>query len=235
MDIDDETLMALADGELDGEQAEKLHARIAADPALAERYALFTQTAQWAKDATLADPEAAVSPDLEARIRTMAATGAPEAQNVVELNRPAQRWQPVALAASLALVIGLSAGAFLSSGTRAPDQPALTADLKGHLDTLPSGAETELTDGRQMSVVASFTDDTGAFCREYETGAATGTGYIGVACRDGTDWSLRLALSVASNSSGYAPAASLEALDAFYTAIGASQPLSAEAEQALLK
>ena len=64
MDIDDETLMALADGEIDGAEAARLHARIAADPALAERYALFTQTSHWVKDAALADPKGVISPGL---------------------------------------------------------------------------------------------------------------------------------------------------------------------------
>ena len=126
MDIDDDTLMALADGEIDGDEAARLHAQIAADPALADRYALFTQSADWVKAAALANPEAAVSPDLEARIREMAATTSPEAENVVPLHRPAPRWQPMAMAASLALAVGLSAGLLLAPG--APETGA-TAKL----------------------------------------------------------------------------------------------------------
>ena len=76
MDIDDETLMALADGEITGDAAARLHARIAADPDLAARYALFAQSAHWVKEAALADPEASVSSDLEARVRQMAGADA---------------------------------------------------------------------------------------------------------------------------------------------------------------
>ena len=172
MDIDDETLMALADGEITGDAAARLHARIAADPDLAARYALFAQSAHWVKEAALADPEARVSSDLSARVRQMAGTDAPEAESksdkVVPLRRRMPRWQPVALAASLALAVGLSTGLVLAPDAPAPDGPALTADLRDRLGTLPSGAQADLADGRRVTVVASFTDGAGAFCREYE-------------------------------------------------------------------
>lgn len=231
MDIDDDTLMALADGEIDGDDAARLHAQIAADPALADRYALFTQSADWVKAAALADPEAAVSPDLEARIREMAATPPSEAENVVPLHRPASRWQPVAVAASLALAVGLSAGLFLAPGAPETGAGVLSAAVQERLGTLPSGAQAELPDGRRVSVVASFTDSAGAFCREYETTAQGGDSHVGVACRNGDDWTLRFAMATVSGSEGYAPASSLEVLDGFYAAAGASQPLSAEAER----
>ncbi|MAU53161.1 MAG: hypothetical protein CMN17_12500 [Roseovarius sp.] len=230
MDIDDDRLMALADGEMDGDEAARLHAQITADPDLARRYALFTQTADLVKEAVLADPETAVSPDLEARIRQMAAAMPPEAENVVPLRRPAPRWQPVAVAASLALAVGLSAGLFLAPRAPETDPTRLSAALEEQLGTLPSGADAALPDGRRVSVIASFTDGAGAFCREYETVAEGGFGHVAVACRDGAGWSLRFAMATRSGDDGYAPASSLEALDAFYAATGASQPLSAEAE-----
>jgi hypothetical protein len=230
MDIDDDTLMALADGEIDGDEAARLHAQIAADPALADRYALFTQSADWVKAASLANPEAAVSPDLEARIREMAATPPPEAENVVPLRRPAPRWRPMALAASVALAVGLLAGLLLAPGGSERDVPMLSAAVQKRLGTLPSGTEAGLPGGRRVSVVASFTDSAGAFCREYETTAQGRDSHVVVACRNGDDWSLRFAMATAAGNNGYAPASSLEALDSFYAAIGASQPLSAEAE-----
>jgi hypothetical protein len=95
--------------------------------------------------------------------------------------------------------------------------------------------EAQLPDGRLFIAVASFTDSAGAFCREYTIGQGGGFGYISVACRNGVDWSLRFAIATDSGSEGYAPASSLEALDAFYSATGASQPLSEEAERELLK
>jgi hypothetical protein len=235
MDVDDDTLMMLADGEIDGQEAKRLHARIMTDPALATRYAFFTQTSDWVKKVALSDPDATVSSNLETRIREMAATAPPEAENVVPLRSPATRWQPMTMAASLALAVGLSAGLFLAPDTPETSTTVLSVAIQERLGMLPSGVEAQLPDGRLFIAVASFTDSAGAFCREYATGPGGGFGYVSVACRNGADWSLRLAIATDSGNDGYAPASSLEALDAFYAATGASQPLSAEAERELLK
>lgn len=234
MDINDATLMALADGELSETEAARLHAQIAADPDLAARYALFTQSAQKVQQAGLSDPDAAVSPDLAARIRDMAAAPAPT-ENVVPFHRPGRTWQPMAIAASLALAVGLTSGVLLAPGGSAPESSFLTADLRERLATLPSGATAALEDGRNVTLVASFTDAAGTFCREYEAGADTQPGYVGVACRDAQGWSLRLAVARPAETGGYVPASSLETLDAFYAATGASQPLTPEEERALLE
>jgi anti-sigma factor RsiW len=235
MAIDDETLMALADGEITGQEAARLTALIEADAELAARYALFTQTAERARQAARADPEAAVSPDLERRIREMAASAPPEPQNVVPLRRPARRWQPMALAASLALAVGLGAGWLIAPGAPAPEGPVLTADLRDRLGTLPSGAEAGLAGGGRLTMVASFTDGTGAFCREYELVTAGGAGYVSVACRTEGAWDLRFAMARPTEAEGYAPASALETLDAFYAASGASQPLDEAEERAFLE
>jgi len=238
MNIDDETLMALADGEIDDDKARRLHALISVDPELSARFTLFTQSSQWVKKAALADAGAAVAPEFIDHIRELAATTAPEAENVVPMSHTGTRWQPMAMAASLALVVGLSVGLVLARNS--PDTPetgipVVTADLQDQLGTLPSGTQSVLPDGRQVSMVSSFTDGAGAFCREYETAALNGTSYVNVACRDGSDWTLRLSVATAAVATGYAPASSLETLDAFYTATSASQPLSAEAERDFLE
>ena len=109
MQMDDERLMALADGEITGPEAEALQARIAADVDLAERYALFVETADLAWQAMQDLPEAHVSDALVARIRAIGeASAPPEITNVVPLRAapaPAEqkRWQPMALAALLLL------------------------------------------------------------------------------------------------------------------------------------
>lgn len=55
--VSDEMLMALADGELTGPDASRLLARIKANPDLAIRYALFTDTADALRQAM--DPDRA--------------------------------------------------------------------------------------------------------------------------------------------------------------------------------
>src|SRR6056297_232351 len=101
----------------------------------------------------------------------------------------------MAIAASLALLAGLSAGLLLSPGGSETDAPMLSAAVHEQLGTLPSDVKAGLPDGRRVRVVASFTDGAGAFCREYETAASGRTGYVGVACREWAEWSLRFAMA----------------------------------------
>lgn len=240
MQTDDETLMALADGEITGAQAERLHRTIAADVALAARYAMFVETAKKVREAVRQDPRAAVSDDLVARIRALGATsagvGVPQSADIVPFRRAAiPQWQPMALAASLALAVGIGTGMVLDQSPAAPDIPKLGAAVTASLDSTPSGQETVLADGRRLTVVASFMDAAGRFCREYETATPAAGGYVAVACRGAGAWDLRFAMATGAAAEGYAPASSLEALDAFYAATGAGEPLSPEAELAQLK
>jgi hypothetical protein len=87
-----------------------------------------------------------------------------------------------------------------------------------------------LEDGRSVTVVASFTDASGAFCREYEAVIRDQGGYVAVACREDQDWTLRFAMALAGPTEGYAPASSLEVLDAALAAMGAQEPMQAEEE-----
>jgi hypothetical protein len=242
MQMDDDRLMALADGEITGPEAEALHARIAADVDLAERYALFVETAELARQAMQDVPEATVSDALVARIRAMGeASAPPEASNVVPLRTtPAAptRWQPMALAASLALAVGLGAGLMLSGGAEAPLGAPFSTAMTEQLDSLPSGTVAQLTDGTALTVVASFTDAAGQFCREYEAATPAVGGYVAVACRADGDWQLQFAMAQAGDAgaeAGYTPASALEALDAFFTATGAGQPMTPDEERAFLK
>ncbi|ARE84619.1 conserved hypothetical protein [Roseovarius sp. EC-HK134] len=244
MQMDDDRLMALADGEITGSEAEALHDRIAADPDLAERYALFVETAELARQAMQDLPEAQVSDALVARIRAMGAASAPpEASNVVPLRTapaPAAptRWQPMALAASLALAVGLGAGLMLSNGAETPVGAPFSTALTEHLDSLPSGNAAQLPDGTALTVVASFTDAAGQFCREYEAATPGRGGFVAVACREDAGWQLQFAMAQAGNAgaeAGYAPASALETLDAYFTATGAGQPMTPDQERGFLR
>ncbi len=244
MRIDDDRLMALADGEITGPEAEAMQARIAADVDLAERYALFVETADLARQAMQDLPEAHVSDALVARIRAIGeASAPPEITNVVPLRAapaPAEpkRWQPMALAASLALAVGLGAGLMLSGGSDAPLGAPFNTAMTDELDSLPSGTPAQLSDGTALTVVASFTDAAGQFCREYEASNPAGGSYVAVACRADGDWQLQFAMTQADNAgaeAGYTPASSLDTLDAFYTSTRAGQPMTQEEERAFLR
>ncbi|MFZ3583770.1 anti-sigma factor family protein [Loktanella sp. DJP18] len=236
-------LMAFADGEADGATAALIRTRLPDDLELAARLRAFTAT----RDAMagLAAQDAAGSglpPALAARLQaTIGAKGAASPDpitapldrgaTVVPLRRPTPRAVPVwlgALAASLALAVGLGTGLMLGGPSQQALDPVFSA-----LDTVPSGDTVTLPDGRELRPVASFAASDGVFCREYEVSSPDGTGSVAIACADGTGWDTRLLIPT-TTASGYAPAAAPDLLDTWYAGSDAGAPLIPEDEAAAL-
>ena len=147
----------------------------------------------------------------------------------------------MALAASLALALGLAGGLVLSRATgdggegglriAALDSPGIVRAL----ETLPSGQRQAL-EGGEVATIASFRNADGEFCREFEVDRARRDTLVSVACRTETGWKTRfVVLAAGSQGTGYAPASALETLDAYLTGIGAGAPLSLEEEAAVLE
>lgn len=158
--VTDEALVALADGELEPAEAARLRAVIEADPALAERYALFAETGALLGSHGIEDDEAG-NDRLAATIRAAAAdadTGtappvtrgfrviegggqkpkpaAPKPAATKPVSTPAPRssgWRITmpALAASLALVIGGSLGYMAGRGGGADTAAGGLAAISG--------------------------------------------------------------------------------------------------------
>lgn len=240
-EVEDSMLMALADGELPADEAATLHARIAASPALAERYAVFAETAAALRAAWDQGP---VPDEWVRMIREApmeAGTATDDASVVAFRPRNTARvgmapvWR-MALAACLTLAIG--AGGFLAgqrSGTGPGDiaaGPLLAARM---LEQTPTGGTAPLPDGSTARALASFDTEMG-LCRllSVETADAASTERA-IACRTGDDW--RVALAVASvGDAGFVPASDLAVglVDDFLTEIGAGPALDPEAERAAL-
>ncbi len=207
-DEDDTMLMALADGELRPEEAGRLLSRVAADPGLARRFELYVQSRALACAAL--EEEAGPVPD---RL-VQAILAAPSAQ-VIPLRRP--RWQPLALAASLALAAGLG---YLAHRPAPAGGLAVAAAALGRT---ASGGEVRLADGTTARALASFATD-GGLCRMIEAGAERG-----IACRSGADWQ---AVASIATGEGFVPAseAGLMLLDGLLSDLGAGEPLEPAAE-----
>lgn len=247
--FDDETLMAFADGELDEETTARVEAAMETDDELVMRVATFIESraAVASELKPLIDepvPEA-LTRSVEAMVaasRQPKSEPAQSEKNVVHL-RPARRsthpsWV-MPLAASLAAVAfgvgGYLAGQANAPGTSAPSLAGIadTAMVRT-LDTAASGTEAIVADG-SMKLVSSFRDGGGTLCREFELKQAGGAATVTVACRDGQEWSLRLAVAGPAASTGaYQPAGATETVDAFLTTIGAGAPLSEADEKAAL-
>ncbi|MEM1430849.1 MAG: hypothetical protein AAGG09_15445 [Pseudomonadota bacterium] len=239
-DFTDETLMAYADGVLDDETARAVQAAARSNPSVAERIAAFRRTG----DALSITKEARALPPvpeaLTARVREVLAASeasGPEAQTL-PFARPAPavtRWAPTAVAASLALAVGLGAGLLL----RAPDRVSTSPDLvlsevppevSAVLSRLPSGDSAPVSSGA-VTLIASFRSEIGEFCREFELSTGSKT-TIAIACDAVSSWDLRFAVATGRvDDESYVPAGALEALDAWLSASGAGAPLTVEAER----
>jgi hypothetical protein len=228
MQVADETLMAFADGELSPGETEAIARQLADDEALAARLEIFRRT----RAAVAGLSPAPVPAALEARIRALAAepaagaspAGAGPGAEVVwlaPLRRKVPLWQ-VPAAAAAALLLGI--GAAMLAQPRADGGEALA----GLLDVLPSG-ESRVVDGDEITPIATLQNGDGALCREYES-LSDGRRMVSVACREADGWDLRLAIATGEAGTDYAPASSLDTLDAWMAANGAEAPMSPEEE-----
>lgn len=184
MTPDDPLLMAYADGQLQGEQAARVQAAIAADPALAaavaRHRALATQLRQ-AYAPVLDEPV----PD---RLQALAAAPPPaslaQAREAKAAPRaPAGRRGPGAwLAMAAMLLLGLAVGLLMGR----PAQGPIGADADGGLlaqGGLAQALQTQLASEPATDVVIglSFRDDQGQWCRSFRIDDASAL--AGLACR----------------------------------------------------
>lgn len=236
---DDETLMAFADGELDDERSAEIEAALGADPGLADRVAALAGARALVRELHAPLADLPVPKELEARVAAMAA-GKPAGATVTNLasRRRTSRstlW-PMAMAASVAALVAGPLGFLLQPGAERGEAVAvaepLPAALSAVLDRLASGASETLAGGARIEAIASFRDPAGGLCREFEI--ERDAALVAVACRSGDDWRVAFAVSAPSDG-GYAPASSMDALDAYLDAVSAGPPLSPEEEAAALR
>jgi hypothetical protein len=226
VNLDDETLMAYADGELDPARSAEIAAALEKDPALAARVqkhrALRAEVAG-AFATVLSDPV----PD---RLRSAAAGGtAPEQRargNVVQFptrgNRaPATPWRArewLAMAASLVLGVVISWRALspASSEMIAASNGALAA--RGALATALDQqlASNQASDGA-LAIGLTFKARDGSYCRSF---ALRATGTSGLACRGGGEWRIPVTASADAaggdirQAAGSIPPAVMQAIEA---------------------
>ena len=153
----------------------------------------------------------------------------------------APAYRPMAAAAALALAVGVAGGFLVSQTMGARETGGLSIaalevpGISDALDTLPSGERVTITEG-EVCAIASFLNADDELCREFEFDRTSRETVVSVACRTADGWEPRFAIVAPSgDETGYAPASSLETLDAYLTAIGAGAPMSSEEEAASLR
>lgn len=223
--IDDATLIAWLDGELDGAAATQVATAVAADPALAalaERHRGMKARFAAAFDplAQEAEPSA---PPASATLHSLADARARRTPSPAAPRRPIRWTIPGALAASL--VVGVLTGHLLIP------RPGGIGDDRGALTLSPSIA-TALD--RQLSgepgavrVALSFRDTGGDLCRSFSARHLTG-----VACRDRSGWQLRYGAAGAAQVTDYRMAGGNEDVVRVVDAMIAGAPLDRADEEA---
>lgn len=234
----EEELMAFADGEADETLSAAIRSAAIADETIQHKIDAFRESRRLAK---LSMPLAPVDADLEARIRAMAQKSAqttPSQIQVSAANDNRTRWQ-IPLAASIFFALGLGGGYLFKSqtGAVAPGiniAGLMDSELKSALESIASGSEIAVPDGK-FRAIASFRDSGARLCREFERDTGSQLSIVGVACHENGSWSVDTIVASGQTSDGYAPASSLEAIDAYMASIGAQAPLDQAGESTALK
>lgn len=199
MNINDETLSAFLDAELPEAEMNTIRERIAEDESLANRLAELA-----AVDSKLqACYQRIDEQPMPAAITEMIAASAQQQAQKQEQSTPKTsakifqfpRFAPqhLAMAASVALAIGIAMNHWLAPG---PSADANWQELAQALDTLPSGETRQLKTGADLTTKVSFTNGDGQWCRQYQASNQTDITQ-GIACRNNQGWQSVAALTLA--------------------------------------
>lgn len=259
----DEILVAYADGKLPAAEAEAVETYLAGDDNMRQFLAALKRSAELAREAFDAPMREPPSQSIADMI-TAAPPHPAQPRNVVTMPARANRgashniWKPMAMAASVALLVGLAAGSFLASrpgdtagGDLVLGPIASSSILHGALERRFTGETIALPPDRGMqrqklTLVATFRDRLDRPCREIElvTGAPNAHPLAaGVACRasDGR-WIVEGATRLTATDPGpgngtFYPSGIREkdAIEGLLNLLGASKALSATEERELIE
>jgi hypothetical protein len=241
---DDILLSALLDKELSAEDAARLEQRLAREPNLRARLDALGR----ADSAVRHRYAGVVDEPLPQPLRELLGVHERPADNVVSLARQTRAPSfalPVALAASVALAIGVSFGIVLAPGRQAGDAAGFVADsglvpagtaLFDVFENVPSAESRALPGDVTATPVLTFGTGNGDHCRELELASVRGATQM-LGCRRNGEWRLILASYTASASTDgvYRPASGPSpALDAAIDELIEGAPLDAAAERELM-
>jgi hypothetical protein len=200
MTVSNEMLMRFIDGELPPEDAARIEAQIANDPAL-QRYvegqrALQRQLAD-ALSPIMAEP---VPEHLSAAIRNTPVSWRWRLKHIFARTDGRLTWPTIAVPATAALAAGLAIGMLISPA--GIDQ--ITTQKDGTIvasGTLAAALTTRLASEAQPAnaprIGISFRNTDGQDCRTFESGRLAG-----VACRDATQWKIAALAATAPTAEG---------------------------------
>ena len=249
--LTDEMLVAYVDGELSAEDAADVERALQADHKVREAVQVFRDSAEWSRRAF---DDVLREPVPERLIR--AANGQVEETPQVAVSSTPSRFglAGLAMAASIALAIGVGSGYSLSGLLGSEDAaigglpPIGTVDRGGALHTAlestTSGTLTQIADTGDVMPLTTFVERDGRYCREFQAVFADPSGSkaaFGIACRVPTgSWQVQAVLAApdpAQAQAGNFIAASGETEDPLQLLTGSMSdagPISLDAETAIL-
>ncbi len=184
IDLNPEVLMAYVDGELDAEQKSSVEALIARDPEARAMVNRFRHSADQLRKGFDDILDLPVPPHLIDTIRNHK----PD-PSIVPLTRLQGktglfRWPSLALAASVALFVGILAGVALLGGPAIEAPTVLANLLQETLELQPSGTSQVSDDALEaITPISTFHTTDGRVCREFQR-QSHGRKTVGIACRD---------------------------------------------------
>lgn len=184
MSVDDETLMAFADGELRSEERAAVEAALAGDPALRERL----KAHQELRSRLSAAFDGALSEPVPERLSAAARPRAAEIVSLADRRAPkwsAREWGAMAASIAAGLLIGIGV-----MNTQAPLIAASNGGLEAR-GALAHALDTQLASDAPgaVRIGLSFASRDGNYCRTF---SVTRSNTSGLACREGDGWAIAM-------------------------------------------
>jgi anti-sigma factor RsiW len=247
--LNDEVLMAYADGQLDPAEKSRVEDLLAHDPALRERLSIFTEAGKGLsllfEDHLRAPLPARLKPfasPLKERWRIIPAAAeslrsAAMLARLQHLLKPENSAFRFAFASGIALIacVGLGVSLLRDTDTKggtfskfvqiSQDRLVARGLLRQLLETSPSGrpmqVSAEDSDKTRLKVKLTFKNQTNDYCREFVIRNEAREGYAGIACRKDGQWriAMQAAMMPQPNSGGIAPAGTSKAHQAVEAAV----------------
>lgn len=209
--MNNETLIAYLDAELEPAGMDTVEQALQADPTLRQRLQRLVVSGEQLRAAYAGVVEEAVPSRLvQAILEAPAPMPSPLARPTPVrsltswlsqwLGTGNGTWMPTALASAAALGVGLCLGLAQGPGgdaALAELQPVADRALLVALESLPSGRVVRVA-GRQIELLASFQHRDGRVCREFNSSVLSGdpVDHLGLACREhGGDWTVAVLAS----------------------------------------
>lgn len=229
--VSDADLNAYLDAALDAAARARIDAELERDASLRARLESLRRVDSLLRDAF---PSMGSAPRFDDLVNTHF-----DAQRVVALASRRQAWRAPAAAAATVAIAALGGYWFGAVSNQVGSQfvsiePGAT--LYAALEYTPSG-ESVRADGDVVEPILTFRASDGRFCREVEFDHGDAAS-VGIACRGEDSWRMVVLAETegAPDPSGYATVGddAAAAIENAFNHLGSSEPLSPEAEQALI-